>query len=683
MSGCRHWAGLLYLSLVLPCTLIRADDILVLHTFNNSFPWTVEFETGLRLKSLQSAGSLNLYIESLDVTRFGTAGARDVFSRYMAEKYRDIELDALIGDGDQACRFLEDYCKFPVDIPRVYYTTNFSTTNPAILNLAVNYELVIDHTWYLVRSIFPRMNAAVIIVGDPLVSDNVHRLLKPLAAAAGIPISLVTGFTFRELKEIVTALPPTTAVFYTPVIMDREGNQTIPRQLLSELAADSQAPIFTFWETMIGNGSVGGHMISARTTAGEMLRAVDDFRRTGSFGQEYVISRCMLDWAAMERYGLDTGAIPADAELVNKPPPFYVRYAELVMHIANLALVGFSVILLVAVISIIRAYRRLRGVNRQLQIARKEAETLSLRDTLTGLGNRRAFQPMVDHELQRKSRFGSTASLIIADIDHFKKVNDTYGHDTGDVVLIRVAASLQETIRSTDTLARWGGEEFIILLPDTDERRALALAEKLRTSVMELRFEECPPITISLGVAENAADEAFDEWFKKADQALYQAKQSGRNKTVGISGSLPDAGAEGGRHELLLLQINWREEYRLGVPVYDAQHRDLFALANSLINSIVNNEGKETIVAVLRRLLQSTTGHFEDEERYLQRKRCSLMETHRKEHESLLRNLTQNIESYEQGKLSAYGFISFICNELIVKHILGVDKESFEDIAQG
>lgn len=676
-----RWAFRLCLLTLLSVFTLHAQNILVLHTFNGSFPWTVEFEAGLREQAESSGVSSRLYIETLDVTRFGTTRDRAVFNRYIAEKYRDIGIDALIGNGEQACRYLEDSFPFSRDIPRAYFTTSFSALNPAVLNLSVKYDQVIDNTWNLVRSVFPRMEAVVVIGGDPYISETVLSHLAVLAERDGISIRLVDDFTFEELKDIVARLPATTAIFYTPVINDKNGDSTIPRLLLAELTARSPAPIFTLWETMTGNGAVGGYVKSARTAAREMVRALEDYRRNGAFGTQYDMSRCVIDWAAMERYALDVEAIPAVSTVINKPAPAYVRYAEIVFRIANLVLGAFSVILLVAVIVIVRSYRRLRGVNRQLQIARMEAEALSLRDTLTGLGNRRAFLPMVEHEMQRKNRFGSNASLIIADIDHFKKVNDTYGHDTGDIVLAGVARSLQGTIRSTDTLARWGGEEFIILSPDTNEGRGFVLAEKLRKAIMDLRFDECPPVTISLGVAENAAEEAFDEWFKKADQALYQAKQTGRNKTVAISGESPLSAMAGCRHELLLLQINWREEYRIGVAAYDEQHRDLFALANSLINSIVNGEKKETIVSILHELRDKTTRHFTDEEQYLQKKRCSLMDSHKKEHTSLQQNMTRNIESYERGELSSYDFISFICNDLIVKHILGVDKESFEDIA--
>ncbi len=288
---------------------------------------------------------------------------------------------------------------------------------------------------------------------------------------------------------------------------------------------------------------------------------------------------------------------------------------------------------------------------------------------------------MVEYELQRRSRFGSIASLIIADIDHFKAVNDTYGHDVGDIVLKEVARSMLEAIRGTDTLARWGGEEFIVLLPDTDEQRAFALAEKIRKNVMDLRFERCQPITVSLGLSQHGIDETFLDWFKEVDGALYRAKDSGRNRTVAASGVRPDSVAGNSISELLMLQIPWRDEYRVGVDSYDAQHRALFSLANGLINAIVNDGRKDEIISLLRSISTESAAHFKDEEGYLRAHKYSFIERHAKEHAFLLQKLESHITAFVEDSVLSNAVISFICTDLIVKHILGEDRTSFQEIA--
>jgi diguanylate cyclase (GGDEF)-like protein len=125
-------------------------------------------------------------------------------------------------------------------------------------------------------------------------------------------------------------------------------------------------------------------------------------------------------------------------------------------------------------------------------------------------------------------------SLIIIDIDNFKSINDSYGHDIGDEILKEVANVLQEKIRQVDILARWGGEEFLVLAPNTDHDNVQILAEKLRLTIENHHFNEVKNITISLGVSTLKETDTLTELFKRADQGLYYAKEHGKNQ-VGMS----------------------------------------------------------------------------------------------------------------------------------------------------
>jgi len=167
----------------------------------------------------------------------------------------------------------------------------------------------------------------------------------------------------------------------------------------------------------------------------------------------------------------------------------------------------------------------------------EEIYRLTTVDGLTQIFNKRYFMENIERELSRSQRYGRSLSLIIFDIDHFKNINDTYGHLAGDHVLKRLAAAVQENIRREDFLARYGGEEFAIILPEIDHANALVMAEKVRGLIeaQKFVFENTPiPTTISLGVA-STGDEAIDsmELIREADQCLYRAKKAGRNKVVG------------------------------------------------------------------------------------------------------------------------------------------------------
>ncbi|MDX2222431.1 MAG: diguanylate cyclase [Rhodospirillaceae bacterium] len=185
------------------------------------------------------------------------------------------------------------------------------------------------------------------------------------------------------------------------------------------------------------------------------------------------------------------------------------------------------------------AGRRIRDFGVILDITeRKRLEedlrALALTDPLTGVPNRRTFEASGRREVERARRYAKPFSIIVIDIDHFKRVNDTYGHDVGDVVLKEVAKVCAAQLRGTDIFARFGGEEFIALLPETDLKAGMILAERLRQAVgLQPIFSHKGPVvvTASLGLAAYLPqDKSLEDAVKRADEALYAAKRSGRNR---------------------------------------------------------------------------------------------------------------------------------------------------------
>lgn len=160
-----------------------------------------------------------------------------------------------------------------------------------------------------------------------------------------------------------------------------------------------------------------------------------------------------------------------------------------------------------------------------------ELERQATRDHLTGTHNRRAFDTAIRQAIRHAEQGGDAFSLLLFDIDHFKAVNDTHGHDTGDAILRRLAERVGRSLRSSDLLARWGGEEFAILLLDTPLGGATTFAERLRQQVATSRFQGLA-ITISLGLTEYQPADDLDSMLARADSALYRAKRGGRNAVM-------------------------------------------------------------------------------------------------------------------------------------------------------
>ena len=153
-------------------------------------------------------------------------------------------------------------------------------------------------------------------------------------------------------------------------------------------------------------------------------------------------------------------------------------------------------------------------------------------DSLTGLANRHHFEELLRQEVARSQRSGTFFSVAVMDIDHFKRVNDQFGHLTGDQVLRHFAESLRGRIRTTDILGRWGGEEFLLLLPETDAAGGASLAEMVRTRVEETSMPGPGRITVSLAVTTHRRGESPHELLNRLDKALYEAKEAGRNRVV-------------------------------------------------------------------------------------------------------------------------------------------------------
>lgn len=170
----------------------------------------------------------------------------------------------------------------------------------------------------------------------------------------------------------------------------------------------------------------------------------------------------------------------------------------------------------------------------ELEQANEQLRVQSNTDSLTGLLNRRALYAAADLLQAQRRRTDSALTLVLIDIDHFKAINDTFGHDSGDSVLKQVAFYLKQRLRGQDLIARWGGEEFLLLMPDTDMTAAMALLEELRMGIRQLKLPELPySLSATFGLSEVGLDTAaFEQALKAADKALYQGKARGRDQVV-------------------------------------------------------------------------------------------------------------------------------------------------------
>lgn len=301
------------------------------------------------------------------------------------------------------------------------------------------------------------------------------------------------------------------------------------------------------------------------------------------------------------------------------------------------------------------------------QLGRKNdaLQAMATSDELTGLRNRHSLEPRLRAEMERSSRYGLPLSIVLFDIDHFKRVNDTWGHQAGDEVLRRMAGLASALVREPDDLFRWGGEEFLLVAPHTALAGAAALAEKLRLAVAREAFPLVGEVTASFGVAEWPPEGSLEAWFARVDQALYRAKNGGRNRVVAIGGdeALPVAS----------VRIAWRDEWSSGNELIDAQHIRLIELANSLLAiSLSGGEGESDAVDAL---VEHVKAHFADEERVLAEVGYPDAAAHAKLHAGL--SLAAGELRTRLGAEGSSALFDFLVNRVVVEHLVKADSLFF------
>lgn len=300
----------------------------------------------------------------------------------------------------------------------------------------------------------------------------------------------------------------------------------------------------------------------------------------------------------------------------------------------------------------------------------KELYYKATRDGLTGAYNRQYLIEQFNLEWQSFSRYQDPLSLILVDLDRFKGINDEYGHSKGDAVLINTVTILQENLRFTDMICRWGGEEFVILLRKTGMEEARIIAEKLRHAVMNFNFGLRDAVTASFGVVEVREEEDREDLFRRLDNSLYLAKLTGRNKIVANEEiSIVKSG--------LPVNIEWGPFFRSGNPEVDQDHEVLIALSNDIIINCFSKKADSVIKDKFSRLVQEIVEHFKREEKVLEEYCYAYIDEHRGIHKNLVEQALCFQSKLLTGKTCPVDVAKFLIQEVVVGHIIKNDFEFF------
>lgn len=305
----------------------------------------------------------------------------------------------------------------------------------------------------------------------------------------------------------------------------------------------------------------------------------------------------------------------------------------------------------------------------QRKKAEEKIKDIAITDELTGLKNRRFLDIVMESEIERAERFKAQLSIIIFDLDHFKKVNDAFGHPIGDEVLKQTAVIAQGVIRKADTLVRIGGEEFLVLLPETNAVGAVEIAEKIRKALETREHPIAGKCMASFGVAERMEGDAYLNLYKKADEALYLAKGSGRNRVVNY-----EAKAD---KPIASVHLEWNNKWSSGDNVIDQQHRELLEIANNLMTLSFSGAPNEKIKLQLDLMMKTILKHFKDEEQIQENIGYPGAARHAEIHEALVRKALKIKEDYQHGLVNPSAFFSFLLDDVLVAHMVEEDSKFF------
>jgi len=547
LLACLLLAGLLLGS-------ARAQEprrVLVLYSLGSdaASAWQSLVRKGLEAELESAAPDVAPFVfdERFDAIRLGEDNSMTAMEPYLRAKFAGVHLDAVITENYVAARFLSEHPDLFPGVQRIYLNHRRRDWQPTD---GTGYEVRAD--FQQVAGIIPRVAPwvkRVVVLGDRTEQVQAQEAeLRTVAASyeGQLTFEFWDDLDFETLFQRAASLPAdNTAILMIGAYHDVTGAVRRPIDVAHTLVARCKAPIFTNLESMVIPGVAGGYVVSAERVGRAIARLLQNQAPDIAGIPGYV-----FDYPTVQRLHLQN--LPDNVQWRNHPPSVWHRYWWQI--VAGLSLIVLEGILISALIVAARGRRqslaaldderrqleaRVQQRTQELSEANAKLEQLATTDPLTGIGNRRRMTSQITRELERSRRHNHVLTLLMIDIDHFKQVNDLHGHDAGDRAIVAVARTLSLGVRSIDMASRFGGEEFVLLLPETDMALGASAAERLRAEVeaLQIRDDKGQPfqLTISIGVA--SADPGGDadtvsSLLIRADRALYFAKQEGRNRVV-------------------------------------------------------------------------------------------------------------------------------------------------------
>ncbi|MBL0211765.1 MAG: diguanylate cyclase [Holophagaceae bacterium] len=351
----------------------------------------------------------------------------------------------------------------------------------------------------------------------------------------------------------------------------------------------------------------------------------------------------------------------------------WVPFNRITYHSVELGVLAEAVILALAIAQYVRGHKQ----------AYLLAKDLAMHDPLTTLLNRRALTDRLEQTIALARRREFDFSLMFVDLDEFKPINDKFGHEAGDWLLCEAAKRMLGCVRASDTVARVGGDEFVVLLSSVEDiEQATLVGEKIRSALAEpfhLKPGKWLSITSSIGVCSYPDHGTSQrELLKACDDAMYLAKARGRNRVVVAELNLAERISSAAQvpSSLGLIIFHWRRAYQIGNPTIDAEHHELFNLVNNLLRTgLATDTQPQAFLASADELIQHVRQHFSSEESVLAAKGYSRLQDHADLHRKLVARAEALRQKIGTGEVGLGDWLQFLANDLVIGHILKEDRQ--------
>jgi len=543
--------------------------VLLINSYHPQYQWTSQQTQGIKDVLTSSVHAENLHIEYMDERRFVDDLVYHVkLTNLLKHKYQKYEPDIIITTDDHAYNFMLEHGDnlFP-DKPIVFSGVNILA--PETLErkrniVGIEEGMEIEGNLELILQVQPQTKRIIMLSDTTGLGLNMGKRARQIKSQwqadpekQHVTLDIWDQFSIAELYQKAESAESDTVFLMLAIHKDKLGAYFSYEHHLPVLTRKSKVPIYGMWGTIIiDSGGVGGMMNNpyeqGRSAAQLAVKILDGVPLSNIKAREKASYSPYFDYHQLKRFDIDINQLPAGSTIINRPVSLYEQHKKLI----NSA-IAFVIFLLV-VISVLtfnikrriaaqnklhqfnqklesivqQRTKELDDRNKELQAASKIFQAHAYTDELTGLPNRRAASRDVLAHIKRYNMDYQPLAIAILDIDLFKNINDTYGHQAGDDVLCAVGQTLKEVLRPNDSVYRWGGEEFLVVLPDTMADFSCIVCQRLTKKISQLSVSNIGTITASIGVTNFIKGDSFETILLRADEALYTAKNGGRNQVV-------------------------------------------------------------------------------------------------------------------------------------------------------